>query len=235
MSDELTPADLEYVKGIVEKDAYPRIMGEAVLNVLTADEEQRREKDSSFLELIARAKAAKEEGTGHLRRFSRMARPCTICVHEDSIQINEDLVLRRRSNRAVAGQYNVSRESIRRHKRHIPQLLVKARDRTDRGEAESLVDRLETITVETGAILREAREEASKDNELALRAIARLEKQLELEAKILEIIKTQPQVNVLVQPEFVQAQTKLLLTLDGFPEAKDAVVRALRGADNGSG
>jgi hypothetical protein len=64
MSDELTPADLEYVKGIVEKDAYPRIMGEAVLNVLTADEEQRREKDSSFLELIARAKAAKEEGSG---------------------------------------------------------------------------------------------------------------------------------------------------------------------------
>jgi hypothetical protein len=59
---ELTPEDLAYVKSVVEKDHYPRTMGETILNVLTADEEKRRQKDSSFLELITRAKAAKEGG-----------------------------------------------------------------------------------------------------------------------------------------------------------------------------
>jgi DNA-binding NarL/FixJ family response regulator len=42
--------------------------------------------------------------------------------------INEALVVEGQSNRAIAGQYGLGRESVRRHRAHIPELLLKARD-----------------------------------------------------------------------------------------------------------
>jgi hypothetical protein len=51
---------------------------------------------------------------------------CTVCTHPASLVNTEALVVEKRSNRATAGQYNLSRESVRRHREHIPELLVKA-------------------------------------------------------------------------------------------------------------
>ena len=55
-----------------------------------------------------------------------MPRACTICTAKDAVTINEDLVLRGKSNRAISRQYGLHHDAVRRHREHIPDLLVKA-------------------------------------------------------------------------------------------------------------
>ena len=95
----------------------------------------------------------------------------------------------------------------------------------------SLLDRLIALSRETAAILREAREGDEKDNELALKAIARAEKQIELQARLLGELKDTATVNVLVLPEWVKIRTTMLEALLPFPEARLAVAAALKRID----
>jgi hypothetical protein len=67
-----------------------------------------------------------------------------------------------------------------------------------RGDA--LLARVETLTVETHRILDAAKRDA--DHELALRAIARLEKQTELLARLLGELRDGPTVDLFVGGEF---------------------------------
>src|SRR5215211_8032565 len=149
---------------------------------------------------------------------------CSVCNDPRALDVNEALVLQRQSLRAIAGQFGISKETLRRHREHLPKLLVRASREMRHFERESLVERLEEITTETRAILRETREGDEPDNHLALKAIQRLEKQLELEAEILDILKRQPTVNVLIAPELERALADALYP---FPEVHEVVVEAI--------
>ena len=149
---------------------------------------------------------------------------CSGCKDPRALDVNEALVLQRQSLRAIAGQFGISKETLRRHREHLPKLLVRASRNMRHFERESLVERLEEITTETRAILRETRDGDEPDNHLALKAIQRLEKQLELEAEILDILKRQPVVNVLIAPELERALADALYP---FPEVHEVVVQAI--------
>jgi hypothetical protein len=56
---DLTPEDLRFIDAFAAADSKKQ-MGEFVRDVLTADQEEWQEEQRSFLELITRAKAAKE-------------------------------------------------------------------------------------------------------------------------------------------------------------------------------
>src|ERR671932_1577984 len=125
-----------------------------------------------------------------------MPRPCTICTHEQRDEIERAVVLQTRY-RKVATLYAVSESAISRHVRdHILPYMARVREAECMERAATLVDRLDEITSETRAILRAAREEGGSADDRALRAIRRLERQLELEAKILEVIPSEPTVKV---------------------------------------
>lgn len=156
-----------------------------------------------------------------------MAQACTVCSHPSSFEINEALVLAQKPYRVIARQYSLHHDAVRRHRQHIPDLLVRASRDMRHFERESLVERLEEITTETRAILRETREGDEPDNHLALKAIQRLEKQLELEAEILDILKRQPTVNVLIAPELERALADALYP---FPKVHEVVVEAIEKA-----
>jgi hypothetical protein len=94
-------------------------------------------------------------------------------------------------------------------------------------QADSLLDRLLSLNAETMAILKEARAGRIKDNELALKAIARAEKQLELQGKLLGELNEAPTVNLLAVPEWFSLRSTIIAALEPYPEAKQAVVRAL--------
>ena len=71
-----------------------------------------------------------------------------------------------------------------RHKAaHLPAVLVAAKQAADVSYAGSVFERLQTLRAETRAILAEAR--AAATPMIALLAVGRIEKQLELEAKLL--------------------------------------------------
>jgi hypothetical protein len=117
---------------------------------------------------------------------------------------------------------------LNRHKKHIPARLAKASEAAEVIQADTLLARLLSLNAETMAILREARAGRIKDNELALRAIARAEKQLELQGKLLGDLNDTPTVNVLMAaPEWLTLRSTIILALEPYPQARTAVLEAL--------
>ena len=158
-----------------------------------------------------------------------MPRVCTICSHEERKAIDTAL-LSGESYRHIAARFDTSTSSLQRHKDHIPQHLAKASEAAEVVQADGLLDRLQSLNTETMQILREARSSRQPDNELALKAIARAEKQLELQAKLLGELNENTTVNVLVAPEWVALRALITQAVTPYPEAAQAVGRALHEA-----
>jgi hypothetical protein len=67
--------------------------------------------------------------------------------------------------------------------------------------------------------------------DLVLKAYDRLQGQLELIAKLIGELDERPQVNVLVNPQWITVRTALLSALAPYPEARSAVATALLAVD----
>lgn len=128
-------------------------------------------------------------------------RTCTICHHDERPAI-EQAIVAGKPYRRIAAQYGTSEGALRRHRAaHVASRLARAVERrdaeTDRAVAAveqrneradtELLDQLLAISEETRAILREAR--GRGENGLALKAIARVESQVELQARLLGQLK----------------------------------------------
>jgi hypothetical protein len=103
-------------------------------------------------------------------------------------------------------------------------LTVRRRRKQANIPSQTLED-LQMIRRETMAVLREAR--ATGANDLALKAIARLEKQLELGARLTGELNEAPTANILVTPEWAELRAAILAALESHPEAKSALVGVL--------
>jgi hypothetical protein len=133
--------------------------------------------------------------------------------------------------RTIAARYSVTPSALQRHKKaHLPVTLAKAAAVADAVEGSNLLDRLKVLNRQTAAILREARTDGSKDNGLALRAIARAEKQIELEGRLLGELNEGSTVNVLLTPDWTNLRTTILKVLEEHPAARLAVAGALNNA-----
>ncbi len=158
-----------------------------------------------------------------------MPRVCTICTHKDREAINAALLAGqplRGISRKFFGSVKAE-DALARHREHLPLHLVKASEAAEVVQADTLLDRLLSLNAETMAILREARTGRIKDNELALRAIARAEKQLELQGKLLGELNEAPTVNILAVPEWFSLRSTIVSVLEPYPQARAAVVEAL--------
>ena len=123
-----------------------------------------------------------------------MPQTCKICRHEKRQEIDQAL-LGGGSLRNIAQQYATSPWALHRHKQaDIPATLVKAKQVEEVQDASTLFGRLRSLSNEARGILEEAR--ASKDHSIALNAIGRTEKLLELEAKLLWQLKEAARVAV---------------------------------------
>jgi hypothetical protein len=162
-----------------------------------------------------------------------LARTCTICSHDEHHAINVALVRPDRSYRAIAGQFAVSKTALQRHSReHIPQLLVKASEAIERGNADELLARVEDLFKEAKEVLEAAKEAA--DHRIVLAAIDRASRQLELLGRLRGELNEQPIVNLHLHPEYIEARTLIIRALEPYPQAQTAVVAALR-ASTGDG
>jgi hypothetical protein len=74
-------------------------------------------------------------------------------------------------------------------------------------------------------ILHEARQAGNHDT--ALRAVDRVLRQIEFQARLLGELDERPQVNVLLAPEWVSIRAGLLTALGPYPEARAAVAQQL--------
>jgi hypothetical protein len=154
-----------------------------------------------------------------------MGRQCTVCAHKDLAEINR-LLLCSDSYRDIARQFGLSKDALARHKEsHIPELLLKSQDVKESLQADNLLDQI--VYYESEARRFKELAESQGDLELALKSVDRALKCLDLFAKARGIISDQPQINVLVLPEWLALRARIVAALRPYPEALEAVRDAL--------
>jgi hypothetical protein len=112
-----------------------------------------------------------------------MPQTCTICRHQHRNEIDKALI-RPESLRDIALRFGTSKSALERHRaKCLPKHLLLAKQDSETQNATALVNELRELAKKTGDILSRAMRE--KNGDLALKAIARLERQLELKARLL--------------------------------------------------
>jgi hypothetical protein len=153
-----------------------------------------------------------------------MTRVCTICFHPARAAI-ESAIVTGESYRHIASQYDVGYKSVERHiAEHIRNSVEQAQEAVEEARGLDVVKQLKDINKISLEILKEARK--LKENDMALKAIDRIAKQLELQAKLLGDID-RPQVNVILSPEWQDIRRAIIASLVPFPDARIAVASAL--------
>jgi hypothetical protein len=148
-------------------------------------------------------------------------RKCSICTHPKRNEIDKSLAADGAILRAISQQFHVSKDSLRRHmdNGHIAEKIAKATHLQEIHEADSLLTQMQRVKDETWVIHKESRERVKKvkdgtepnpDNDLALKALARLEKQIEIESKILGVNPDPPQNPVNVNLNISEEVKKLV-------------------------
>jgi len=154
-----------------------------------------------------------------------MPRTCSICAHPERDAIDKALVAEV-PLRTIADRWSVSKSALIRHKEdHLPATMVKAKAVEDVAHAIDVVRQLRTINGAALHVLKDARE--SRDGNLALKAIDRIQRQIELQAKLLGELDERPVINLLITTEWLTVRTALLAALAAYPEARVAVAERL--------
>jgi transposase-like protein len=158
---------------------------------------------------------------------------CTICTHEDRKEIDRALV-RGESMRALAARYGtVGRMSLQRHrKEHLPELLAKGYEAERMGEADELLMDVRQLQQRTLLMLQEA--ERAGDLRTALGAVREARHNLALLAEMRGELDRRPVINIITHPEYVAARTLIVQALEPYPQAKEAVARALEDGTGGA-
>lgn len=111
-----------------------------------------------------------------------MARKCSVCQHSQLNEINRAIV-RGESKRAIARQYGLSKDAVRRHaNNHIPGALMKAKDAEDVAHSDDLFAEVRSLKDKGLGILDEAKK--AKDLRVALAAIREVRGCFELLARM---------------------------------------------------
>jgi hypothetical protein len=108
---------------------------------------------------------------------------CTVCRHADRAEIDLELVSAA-PLRDVAGRHGLARSSVHRHAvHHVPEVLRRSHDAVEVLRADDLLGELRLAQNRTWRVLEAAEERG--DPALVLKALARVERQIELKGRLL--------------------------------------------------
>lgn len=159
-----------------------------------------------------------------------MARKSTIETHKDRGAI-EAALLEGQSLRNIAEQYSVSVTALHRHKNEgIHPTLSKAQEAQEAARADDLLAQVRHLQVKALNILEKA--EKANDLKAATGAIREARACLELLAKLQGELDERPVVNLTLNPVWLEVRSVLLVALEPFPEAREAVAKALQGVNS---
>ena len=154
-----------------------------------------------------------------------MPRVCTVCTHAARRAIDKALAAGG-NVREMSALYRVSEDALSRHKRdHLPRVVARAQETEDVTHALDVVQQLKTINGAALTVLKEARD--ARNGDLALKAIDRIQRQIELQAKLLGELDERPQVVLVQSPEWLALRGRIVVALAPYPEARLAVAEVL--------
>ena len=177
---------------------------------------------------------------------------CVICTHKKVTEINDRLINKPHTGESfqiIADYFRVSQTTLQNHYKgnpdknepsHISELLSKSVDAKEALKADNTFSeyqkakgRIEDLSKKTYDLLAKA--EAAKDHKACIGYIreargqeSELREQRKLLAELEGKLATQPQITIINNPEWVELRTVIIKALDPFPEAKEAVVLAIR-------
>lgn len=155
-----------------------------------------------------------------------MARACTLCTSDRRTEIDDALATGLETYRYMARRFGTSAASLQRHKtEHLAERMAKAEEAravVEAAEGGTLLERLARAHRETWEILAEARKD--KDRENALRALARVEKQLELEGKLIGELNGEITINVETSPEWVAIRSRFAAAARARPDVRELLL-----------
>jgi hypothetical protein len=93
--------------------------------------------------------------------------------------------------------------------------------------AAGFIDQLREVRDKAAGLLDQA--EASQDMRAAGTFLRELREQIRLMAELEGRIASQPQITLISSPEWVEVRSLVINALEPYPEAREAVVRAIRG------
>ena len=158
-----------------------------------------------------------------------MPRLCKVCQHPDREMIDRELIGGSRLSE-LSAIFRVSEDSLARHRdNHLPEALLQASEAESAASADNLLSQLKNLQDSTLRILR-ANESIHEDHGVALRAIGEARRNLELLARLTELLGPETEVNVSVAID-ARTQQVILRALEDYPEARLAVADALAEID----
>jgi hypothetical protein len=163
-----------------------------------------------------------------------VSRTCSVCRHPQRDAIDRALIAGE-PVRTIASRYvTISHMAVQRHKEeHLPATMVKAKETEDISHAIDVVKQLRAINGVAVQIMAEARQRG--DGDTALKAIDRVQRQIELQAKLLGELDDRPHVDIVLTPEWLTARATLLAALAPYPEARLAVAERLLSLEAATG
>lgn len=159
-----------------------------------------------------------------------MPRTCTVCSHPARESI-DSAIIRRAPYRDIARRFGVSKDSLSRHlNEHLAEYVQKALSEYGTGKGIRVLDRLGRTVERLDAFL-DAAEDNGDGAEFRANA-AELRKQLELIAKLQGVLAQEGTTNIHLNAEWLRIEAVLVRALDRYPDAQDALVRALEEMPN---
>jgi hypothetical protein len=160
---------------------------------------------------------------------------CSVCIHPKRAEVDRLLLTNGDSFRNIAERFGTSTTALHRHKTdHLSERMADVAERNAEADIRTAIDVVAQLKAINGValnVLKEARNVG--DGELALKAIDRIQKQIELQAKLIDLINDGDTVNIIVNPQWLQLRTVILKTLQSHPEARSALAEALRAVEGG--
>jgi hypothetical protein len=158
-----------------------------------------------------------------------MGRTCTVCSHKDVDEINR-LLLSGTSFRDIAGQFDLSKTALARHKEsHIPELLSKSEDIKEVVNADNLLAQLQDARTSALDLLDKAIEAGNtKVYGPPSSYLSEIRQQIKLWAELEGRLASQPQVNITLNAEWIELRAVIVSALRPYPEALEAVRNAIK-------
>lgn len=151
---------------------------------------------------------------------------CAVCTHKNIKKINEQLTAGE-SCRRIASQYGLHYQAVTRHKKnHLPEALLEGHKAEAVTHADALLTDLQNTKDTALWFLNEARE--AKDLKAAAPLISAACKVIELLAEVRGQIDRKAEINIILNPEFVQFKQNILSVVNSCPECKRRLLEALK-------
>ena len=151
---------------------------------------------------------------------------CKTCRFPDHEKYDAECIKGNLSREDYAKMVGCTSKSISRHLSHIPQIVANSANAEIVTNADNLLDQILYYEAEARRFKEMA--EADGNVDLALKAVDRALKCVEIYAKVRGIINDAPQITIINNPEWVELRTLIITALEPYPEAREAVVHAIR-------